>query len=243
MTPDDLRRALGYPYPAPRPPWIYRDGHIISPSDEAFEHSRRDISHGDRIPVVAAGSNRAPEQLRRKFGDDALFPVSTVRLRDVETVYSAHFASYGSVPATLVRSPGTELDTAVLWLTDDQLEQMNRTEALGLNYRLGWIERKTRSARFGLTADSMAGYLSLHGAVTDEDGIPVPVAGFRRRGSKGIPLDQAGVSSLCRNRLAPDHDEAGFIRTLIADAVRRTEWRDGLKALSMAADAAFWPSR
>lgn len=241
MTPEELARALDYPYPAPPPPWIFAGHEVHRPGSRDFARLAGDIRRIDRIPVVAAGSNRAPAQLRRKFDPEDTFPVSTIRLRDVDTVYSAHFASYGAIPATLAPSPGTVLHTAVLWLTASQLERMNESEALGVNYRLGWARRRSVSRIFGLTADRIAAYISLHGAVLLEDGGPVPVAGFRRTGAKGRPLDQRAVHALTHSRVAPGEDQQTHIAALVRNRQIRDLRRDLLKRGAMAHDPAFWP--
>jgi len=130
MTSDPaIARALGYPYPAPSGDYLYRDGGV-----EAFDDG---MTLSGRVPVLAIGSNRAPEQLRRKFGDNALVPVTSARLRDHDVVYSAHMASYGSIPATLAPSPGTRVGVSLTWLTPHQLERMHETEAIGVNYDYG----------------------------------------------------------------------------------------------------------
>lgn len=241
MTPEELARALDYPYPAPLPPWIFAGHDVHRPGSPGFAALARDIRRDERVPVVAAGSNRAPVQLRRKFGTEDAFPVSTIRLRNVDTVYSAHFASYGAIPATLAPSPGTVLHTAVLWLTAAQLERMNESEALGVNYRLGWMARRSVSRRFGLTADRIAAYISLHGAVTCDAGAPVPVAGFRRRDGQGLALDQGGVHALAHPRVAPDEALHMHIAKLVGDKSVRERRRDMLKRNALPHDPAFWP--
>lgn len=241
MTPEELARALDYPYPAPTPPWIFAGHEVHRPVSRNFTALSRDVRRDARVPVVAAGSNRAPVQLRRKFGPEDAFPVSTVRLRDVDTVYSAHFASYGAIPATLAPSPGTVLHTAVLWLTAAQLERMNESEALGINYRLGWLARRSHSRRFGLTADRIAAYISLHGAVTCDAGLPVPVAGFHRQGGQGRALDQSGIQALAHPRVAPEEALHAHIGVLIEDKAVRDLRRDMLKRTALPHDPAFWP--
>lgn len=241
MTPEELARALDYPYPAPLPPWIFAGHEVHRPASPGFPALSRDIRRDARVPVVAAGSNRAPVQLCRKFGVEDAFPVSTIRLRDVDTVYSAHFSSYGAIPATLAPSPGTVLHTAVLWLTAAQLDRMNATEALGVNYRLGWMARRSVSRRFGLTADRIAAYISLHGAVTCDAGVPVPVAGFRRQGGQGRALDQGGVHALAHPRVAPGEELQAHIANLVGDKSVREQRRDMLKRNALPHDPAFWP--
>src|SRR3546814_20218599 len=58
-----LRLAKGYPYAAPAGSYLYRDG-----ASKPLEGSLDPDLMAGRVPVIAPGSNRAPEQLHRKFG-------------------------------------------------------------------------------------------------------------------------------------------------------------------------------
>ena len=87
------------------------------------------------MPVIAHGSNRSPDQLRRKFdylsGAASEIPVTRARLRDHDVVYSAHVTQYGSMAANLQYLPGVEVEIFVTWLTPPQLPAHAR-------YRIGW---------------------------------------------------------------------------------------------------------
>ena len=94
--------ATGYPYEFPACSYLFADHarHPL-PDDLLAELT-------GRIPVIACGSNRAPEQLARKFQDWPLplrIPVLCAKLAGFDVVYSAHFTRYGAVPATLHPSP------------------------------------------------------------------------------------------------------------------------------------------
>ena len=76
-----LALAKSYPFPAPEGSYLFSGGEAgpIAPADFA-----------GRVPVLAHGSNRSPEQLRRKFGTAAEIPVTYGWLADYDVVYSAH---------------------------------------------------------------------------------------------------------------------------------------------------------
>lgn len=134
MTPADralrLHRALDYPYGWPGACYLYREGGA-HPVD-----SREDRRRGC-TPVLACGSNRSPEQLSRKFGPlsdaDAIL-VEACRLDGFDVVHSAHITRYGAIPAALHPAPGVTVAVAVTWLSPPQLEIMDRSESVGLNY-------------------------------------------------------------------------------------------------------------
>ena len=162
-----IARALGYPYPAPTGDFVFRGGNV-----EALDEN---IPLTDRIPVLAVGSNRAPEQLLRKFGDNALVPVTVARLMDHDVVYSAHMASYGSIPATLAPSPGTRVAVSLTWLTPEQLERMHETEAIGVNYDYGVARNLEIETGAGRPKVPVGCYLGRRGAHAP-DGAPVALA-------------------------------------------------------------------
>jgi hypothetical protein len=57
--------------------------------------------------------------------------VTPAWLHDRAVVYSAHFTSYGALPATLHRCPGVCTRLCVTWLTATRLELMHRSEGAG----------------------------------------------------------------------------------------------------------------
>ncbi len=89
-----------------------------------------------RVPVLAYGSNASPAQLKRKFSAPrfprgwAAIPTLKGKLQDFEVVYAAHFAPYGSIPATIQYAPGAEQEVFVSLLDPAELEQMHSTEGI-----------------------------------------------------------------------------------------------------------------
>ena len=127
-----LRRALDYPYPLAR--W----------SDYLFDHGEvRELpdayDYSGRVPVLAVGSNRSPEQLTRKYRDTAQIPVTRFEMTGYDVAYCAYMTHYGSMPATLVDAPGTRVTLAITWLTRDQLARMHDTESVGPHTQFGWL--------------------------------------------------------------------------------------------------------
>jgi hypothetical protein len=109
-----------------------------------LRQNNMDLSFGDRVPVLAIGSDAAPEQLARKFIHagliaDPLIPVLRARLHDFDVVHASCITAHGSVPATLWRSPGTVVDVFVAFLSPVQLSRMHETDGVthpgGCDYR------------------------------------------------------------------------------------------------------------
>ncbi|UEM21708.1 gamma-glutamylcyclotransferase [Skermanella mucosa] len=221
IDPAVLALASGYPYAFPACSYLFRDGaqHPLPATLPALL--------ADRVPVIACGSNRAPEQLARKFRDwphPLTIPVLCGRLAGFDVVYSAHFTRYGALPATLhpAPAPGAVVEVAVQWLTGAELERMDATEGIGVNYdrrELGGIRLEIEG--LGVIASAEA-YLSRRGALAI-DGRPVALAAIPCAGRTWPALDQPGVLEAVRARLAPGSDLHGFIHAIVTDPDYRAE--------------------
>lgn len=131
-----------------------------------------------RTPVIACGSNAAPEQLLRKFGSahDPIF-VSAAILKGFRCTYSAHITSYGSIPATLSRLPHQDTHCHITWLTDAQISKMHETEALGVNYRYSKLSNLKLHCSIQGSLNAAMAYISLHGSLLINNK-PIGVAGI-----------------------------------------------------------------
>jgi hypothetical protein len=158
MTIDPLiLRALNYPYSYPEYDFVLDNGSAAPLQD------RKSLE--GRIPVLAIGSNRSPEQLLRKFGDQDFLPVTFIKLYDYDVVYAAHMASYGSIPAVLAPSSGTIVDIAITWLSKLQLKRMHETEAIGINYDYGVANSLKINADYDYKNQDIGCYLGRRGCL------------------------------------------------------------------------------
>jgi hypothetical protein len=214
--------ATGYPYEFPACSYLFADHarHPL-PNDLLTELT-------GRIPVIACGSNRAPEQLARKFQNWPLplrIPVLCARLAGFDVVYSAHFTGYGAIPATLHPCPGTTAEVAVQWLTPAELDRMDATEGIGINYdRRHLTGIRLEIEGFG-TIHTAETYLSRRGPLIHQD-TPVALRAIPCANRVWPALDQHGMLDLTRWRQAPDATLDGFIHAIVTDAeyrARQTE--------------------
>jgi hypothetical protein len=87
---------------------------------------------GNRVPVLAVGSNAAPAQIRRKLstaGLAAAVPVTAVTVDGLSVGVSAHVSNAGYLPATPVPDPFAKAQRMwVTWLAPDELQAMDKTE-------------------------------------------------------------------------------------------------------------------
>lgn len=201
-----LKRAAGYPYDITPTSFTFNAGEA-APFDPALTQGR--------YPVIGYGSNQSPQRLRQKYGTaHAPIPVQRGWLADHDVVYSAHFASYGSLPAALRHVEGTAVSVAVNWLDDEQLEIMHGTEWDHYHYaRLTNIS--LRLAEGEVLGEAYA-YLCFSGH-TVRDGVPIALAEVAAENRCHDALGQLDALALMRDRLAPGAALAEFVNAHIAD--------------------------
>jgi hypothetical protein len=204
-----LARALGYPYTIPASSYALVDG-------RAADFGAVTVDRSERLPLLAYGSNAAPEVLGRKLAA-ARDPVPMVRtgLRDFDVVYSAHISRYGSVPATLRRSPGTEVRAFVAYLTAEQLRLVSATEP---NYRLVSFDSPSCTLEQGDAPAELKVYVSRHGCLL-LDGREVALREIEAQGRRFGALTQRAVLERVRDELAPSRELASFVATRAAGAI------------------------
>lgn len=153
-----IEHARAYPFAVP--------SHSYVLDENGWHELDHDFETEGRHAVIASGSNASPDRLAAKFETlDAPVYVTQAVLKDFDAVYSAHITSYGSIPATLAHAPGVEADVFVTWLTDDQLERMHETEALGQNYNYVRLDGIDLRLNDGETLDSAHAYISNWGCL------------------------------------------------------------------------------
>ena len=221
-----LALAKAYPFAIPEHSYLYIGGEV-RPLDGPLDPAAPELE--GRVPILAVGSNAAPEHLKLKFGqlDGAqVIPVERARLFDFDSVYSAHVTSYGSIPATLAPSPGTELALGVTWLTRDQLSRMHETE--GANYRFGQLSGVRVEIGGARILDRISAYVSVHGCLAVA-GARLGIAGIAARNRKFEEMSQLEVLSFARDRAAPGKPLDDFILRAIGDAGYRRRLTAELK--------------
>lgn len=207
-----LVRAFGYPYDITTHSFTFMNGEAV-PFDAAHTAGRR--------PVIGYGSNQSPIRLRQKYGTDhAPIPVQRAWLDDHDVVFSAHFSSYGSLPAALRHVPGTRVAVAVNWLSDAELAVMHPTETD--NYHFARLDGLSLDLDDGGVIGTAWAYLSFRGHVGD-GARPFALAEIAAEGRRLDALSQHEALALMRDRIAPGDDLATFVRAHIDDADVRDE--------------------
>lgn len=215
-----VRRALRYPYPAP--PQSY-----LQAGDRMLDLSAMEVDMAGRVPLLAYGSNAAPEVLRRKLGP-ASEPVPAVRgqLEGFDVVYSAHVSAYGAVPATLWPCPGAELPVFVIHLTEAQLEAIAATEP---NYECRSLEAVICRLEDGSALHRISAYVSRHGSLLRR-GSPIAVAEVATRGRSLPAIGQRAAIDGVRRAVCPEADLESFIAEAASVPALPSRWTAALRS-------------
>lgn len=122
-------------YPGEKPNYSYLyDGDYITPlnlHNQSISQVLKTNNITDvRYPIIGYGSNACPPQLAHKFADkNEKIPILRGRLTNYDIVYGGKSTQYGSIPATIIESPGTVVEAWIQLLTKEQLEHMTKTES------------------------------------------------------------------------------------------------------------------
>lgn len=225
MNLERLALAKGYPYAFPRRSYLFRNGRqeILDRFDPTA-----------RVPVVAFGSNRSPAQLARKYRgwpEGTSIPVTTAWLEHHDVVYSAHFTTYGALPAMLRPTPGVRVEVAITWLTPAQLTRMHETEGPHNYHFRALTGVGVTAAGVGEITRAYA-YFGRRGAFAPA-GQAVGLAAIPAEGRTIPALDQPAILDRARDRLAPDAELDRFLLQTIACRITRAARNERLGRLAV----------
>ena len=200
-----IKHAEGYPFDVPDSSYRFSDG-VVCEVDSDID---------GRTPVLALGSNAAPAQLARKFGaEGGSINVSRAILKDYAVVYSAHYSTYGSLPATLSASEGATTYVFVTWLDDQQLERMHESEALGVNYDFEVLQDIEVDVEGHGVLGEAAAYVSRSGPLYLR-GQPIRLAEVATTNCPIPALIQPAMLRCAHKQLAPELDYSHFMGLIV----------------------------
>ncbi len=204
---DVVERALGYPYTAPRQPFAQLGHRTLDPAEV-------DIDREERTPVLAYGSNAAPQVLSRKLAlSDQPVLVVPACLAGFDVVYSAHISPYGAVPATLQRSPGTAVQVHVIYMTSAQIGVIAATEP---NYVPTLLEEVDCRLEDGRDLSEISAYISRHGCLLHDDS-ELALSAVVATGRVFAALSEPEAVEHVRASLCPDDALETFVLANVTD--------------------------
>jgi hypothetical protein len=216
-----IARAIAYPWARPLGSYLLSgDGleafeAMVPERREAALDSFTSAASG-RQPVLAIGSNAAPEALERKFAHfaeekDRTVLALTGRLRDFDVGVAAQPTMYGSMPATLFPSPGTAVGTTILWVTSAQFTQLTWSE---FTYRLGRLRARFDVEETANGFDEVLVFVSRFGAFCP-DGEPAALAAIPAEGRTAPELSQEQLLDRAAGlALGPEAEAETLIRAV-----------------------------
>lgn len=225
-----LARAIGYPWVRPTGSYRLTSARVeplaeLSDAEREAAIAELGSEDGGRLPVLAIGSNGAPEALERKFAhfteeSDRTALALTGRLHGFDVGVAAQPTIYGSMPATLFPSPGTAVCATLLWVTPGQFTQLTWSE---LHYRLGRL-RTRFEADDGLPGfDEVLVFVSRFGAFC-LDGRPVALAAVEASGRSAEALTQEQLlDAAAALALGPAARAETLVRAIFEDLARTNE--------------------
>jgi len=226
-TCDEAAFAWACAYPWVRPAGSYlldADGGVALLAELSEPERERLIERfaapdGERLPLLAIGSNAAPETLQRKF---AHFPAPvdrTVlavhgRLHEFDVGYAAQPALYGALPATIFPSPDTKVAAMLLWVTPTQFTQLTWSE---LSYRLGRLRTRFEVDDADEHFEEVLVFASRWGALA-VDGAPVALAAVPAQQRTATALTQREALDLAASMtLGPGTSAEELVRAVFED--------------------------
>jgi hypothetical protein len=191
-----LEQAISYPWLRPKGSFRLANGEVELlaglPADERQRLiARFSSADSGRLPLLAIGSNAAPEALERKFahfgdeGDRAVLGLSG-HLHGFDVGVAPQPTMYGAMPATLFPSPGTAVSATILWVTPAQFTQLAWSE---ITYRLGRLRARFDVEEAADGFDAVLAFVSRFGAFC-VDGKPVALAAIPASGRTATALSQ-----------------------------------------------------
>lgn len=251
---DKIAWAKSYPFDVPQRSYIYSRGRahsLVSYSvnglvDASVEDNGqevrvtnvltasqiRSLEMDHRHAVLACGSNASPSRLAQKFSGkfyNAVIPVIAVELEDHCIVHAANITVYGSVPATYSKLKKARVKTFVTFLTEEQLEVMDQSEQLGLEYDRPDFSPDKVKLETDEKIGEVSGYINRHGALLVE-GDPTALASVQSENVHYKHLNQIEAQSAVMKALGVSHAMEHYIAQNIDDHglrnARAAELRD-----------------
>jgi hypothetical protein len=221
-----FERAIGYPWVRPR--GSYRlTGAEVEPLEDMTAAEREGVlaeflsEASGRLPVLAIGSNGAPETLERKFahfpeeGDREVLAL-TGRLHDFDVGVAAQPTIYGSMPATLFPSPGTAVSATTLWVTPTQFTQLTWSE---MTYRLGRLATRFEVDEGDEHFDEVLVFVSRFGAFCiDERPVALAAIEAADRTAEALTQEQL-LAAAAALALGPGATAETLVRAIFEDLV------------------------
>ena len=232
LTPKE--QAFNYPYTAPDGAYVMSGGAVKPLSDLSLLDGR--------FAVLSVGSNRAPRQLLRKFGADAIVPVTPAILNDCDICHVANIAPYGAIPCSAFPSPDTSVKLNVAWLNAEQLATMHATESLGEAYEfICWHDGHILH-QIDVPKQPVYGYASRIGMLPSVDGKPLALAAIQaeNRSFESFSQQKAMAQAQMLSGVGAGLEQEDWVLLMQQDDAAQEQYRRIIAPKGVLSDVQYW---
>lgn len=179
MNISKIKNALEYPGQTIKDSFIFTHNRIYKMNVDYQDINNSDVIIEDKIIkyndfinvenqsyVISYGANAALKYLESKFRNvDIKVPVIYFELKGYDIVYANYIVNDGTIPATMVKSENSKVNIFVSPLLESNIDILNETESLGVDYELCEIEDENLNF---LNESKVYYYRCLHGPLIIE---------------------------------------------------------------------------
>lgn len=232
LTPRE--QAFNYPYTAPDGAYLMAGGAVQSLKDLAVLEGR--------IAVLSVGSNRAPRQLLRKFGVDAIVPVTPAILKNCDICHVANIAPYGAIPCSAFPSHGTSVYLNVAWLDSVQLIKMHATESLGDAYEFIRWHPDSIIHQIDVPAQPVYGYASLLGMLPSAKGEPLALLAIKaeNRCFETASQSEAMAQAQALSEVGAELSQEEWVIMMQQDQAAQESYRRKIAPMGIRSEVRHW---
>ena len=237
-----LHRALKYPYTIPNTGFAYLSGKaypmVVEKDNQLLVNGKeitswlttKETKVPERwIPIIAYGSNQSIAQLASKFPKNVPILGLPVEIQDFDVVRSAHFTTYGTIPATIIPSFGCSCKVFLTLMPQKQLTKMHRSELEGENYQ--FVEFPKNRLISPYTCQQVWVYTSMHGTL-NLDGTPIAFKEIKANNRILPQITQPDLMQQIHKKLFPNLAFEQWIADIIKDKALRNGMSKALQSLT-----------
>lgn len=221
MNINNIKNALEYPGQTIKDSFIFTHDRIYKMDVDFTNIDNSSVAIGDKLMkyrdffigkdetyVISYGANAALKYLDRKFKDiDIKVPVIYFELEGYDVVYANYIVNDGTIPATMVKSDKSIIKIYISPLLESNIDILNETESVGVDYELCEIEDKNLDF---LNGNKVYYYRCLHGPLIIDNNYYSceSIIGENRL---GIELNQYDIAKLACEKIFSTLDVFSFI--------------------------------
>lgn len=138
------------------------------------------------------------------------------QLHDFDATFSAHFTTYGSIPATLQHSLGTVVDLFVMYISEEDLETLHASENVGVNYAFVRLDGIRLNVADATSLKSVHSYISKRGS------LDIAMTAVTARNRIFPAMTEVEILTWARDRLEPEKGLDAFITEGLLDQETRS---------------------